>query len=125
MIILVVTVTVRGPHRNDTCIIPKPILPAGTRIAGDAAPSDKSGAIPRVPRVASIYGGTFDLPSNSHMNLGFGQWGTYEKTPRTQTGAPCFDRLIRRKRPCFGGLTFKNRGHLGSRQLYKIECYGI
>ena len=26
---------------------------------------------------------------------------------------PCFDW----KRPCFGGLTFKNRGHLGSRYL--------
>ena len=24
---------------------------------------------------------------------------------------PCFDW----KRPCFGGMTFKNRGHLGSR----------
>ena len=32
--------------------------------------SDKSGAIPR-KRVA-IYGGTFDPPTNSHMNLGFG-----------------------------------------------------
>ena len=27
---------------------------------------------------------------------------------------PCFDW----KRPCFGGLTFKNRGHLGSRYIY-------
>ena len=27
---------------------------------------------------------------------------------------PCFDW----KRPCFGGLTLKNRGHLGSRYLY-------
>ena len=27
---------------------------------------------------------------------------------------PCFDW----KRPCFGGLTFKNRGHLGSRNFY-------
>ena len=27
---------------------------------------------------------------------------------------PCFDW----KRPCFGGLTFKNRGHLGSRYTY-------
>ena len=27
---------------------------------------------------------------------------------------PCFDW----KRPCFGGLTFKNRGHLGSRYVY-------
>ena len=26
---------------------------------------------------------------------------------------PCFDW----KRPCFGGLTFKNRGHLGSRYI--------
>ena len=88
MIILLVTVTVRGPHPNDTCIIPKPILPAGTRIAGDAPPSDKSGAIPRVPRVASIYGGTFDPPSNSHMNLGFGQWGTYEKHLEPKRGPP-------------------------------------
>ena len=29
---------------------------------------------------------------------------------------PCFDW----KRPCFVGLTFKNRGHLGSRCL--LEC---
>ena len=29
----------------------------------------------------------------------------------TQMGAPCFAW----KRPCFGGLTFKNRGQLGSR----------
>ena len=28
---------------------------------------------------------------------------------------PCFGW----KRPCFGGLTFKNRGHLGSRWIYK------
>ena len=27
---------------------------------------------------------------------------------------PCFGW----KRPCFGGLTFKNRGHLGSRYIY-------
>ena len=27
---------------------------------------------------------------------------------------PCFDW----KRPCFGGLTFKNRDHLGSRYIY-------
>ena len=27
---------------------------------------------------------------------------------------PCFDW----KKPCFGGLTFKNRGHLGSRYIY-------
>ena len=27
---------------------------------------------------------------------------------------PCFDC----KRPCFGGSTFKNRGHLGSRYIY-------
>ena len=27
---------------------------------------------------------------------------------------PCFDW----KSPCFGGLTFKNRGHLGSRYVY-------
>ena len=27
---------------------------------------------------------------------------------------PCFDW----KRPCFGGLTFKNRGHLGSIYIY-------
>ena len=31
---------------------------------------------------------------------------------------PCFDW----KRPCFGGLTFKNRGHLGSR-LYIYILY--
>ena len=30
---------------------------------------------------------------------------------------PCFDW----KGPCFGGLTFKNRGHLGSRQTLDDE----
>ena len=34
----------------------------------------------------------------------------YTKNPND----PCFDW----KRPCFGGLTFKNRGHLGSRYIY-------
>ena len=27
------------------------------------------------------------------------------------------------KRPCFGGLTFKNRGHLGSRYIENIGKY--
>ena len=27
------------------------------------------------------------------------------------------------KRPCFGGLTFKNRGHLGSRYIYIVYIY--
>ena len=27
------------------------------------------------------------------------------------------------KRPCFGGLTFKNRGHLGSSYIYCIYIY--
>ena len=31
---------------------------------------------------------------------------------------PCFDW----KRPCFGGLTFKNRGHLGSRYISIQLC---
>ena len=26
-------------------------------------------------------------------------------------------------RPCFGGLTFKNRGHLGSSYIYCIYIY--
>ena len=37
---------------------------------------------------------------------------------------PCFDW----KRPCFGGLTFKNRGHVGSRYIYiflYIHIFGI
>ena len=34
---------------------------------------------------------------------------------------PCFDW----KRPCFGGLTFKNRGHLGSRYIYIYYIYTI
>ena len=32
---------------------------------------------------------------------------------------PCFDW----KRPCFGGLTFKNRGHLGSRFIMYVLIY--
>ena len=32
---------------------------------------------------------------------------------------PCFDW----KGPCFGGLTFKSRGHWGSRYLYEITPY--
>ena len=40
----------------------------------------------------------------------------YTKNPND----PCFDW----KRPCFGGLTFKNRGHLGSRYIY-IYMYHI
>ena len=35
------------------------------------------------------------------------------------TNDPCFDW----KRPCFGGLTFKNRGHLGSRYIYIYIIY--
>ena len=27
------------------------------------------------------------------------------------------------KRPCFEGLTFKNRGHLGSRYIYIVYIY--
>ena len=36
---------------------------------------------------------------------------------------PCFDW----KRPCFGGLTFKNRGHWGSRyiEIYLYICIHI
>ena len=32
---------------------------------------------------------------------------------------PCFGW----KRPCFGGLTFKNRGHWGSRYIYIFNIY--
>ena len=34
--------------------------------------------------------------------------------PRTQMGPL----VLLEKGPCFGGLTFKNRGHLGSRYIY-------
>ena len=50
-------------------------------------------------------------------NFLLGQWQlfgiNYTWNPN---GAPCFGW----KRPCFGGLTFKNRGHWGSRYTYLV-----
>ena len=39
---------------------------------------------------------------------------THKHTYTWNPNDPCFDW----KRPCFGGLTFENRGHLGSRYIY-------
>ena len=44
---------------------------------------------------------------NHHNKWWFWPWNPYD---------PCFEW----KRPCFGGLTFKNRGHVGSRCIYYI-----
>ena len=56
-------------------------------------------------------------PKATHTTKGF-EHDTIDTICTWNPNDPCFDW----KRPCFGGSTFKNRGHLGSRYIYIYIC---